>query len=200
MGYEKARATRSFLLHCRKAVQIAYGKPPDPLPKIWYNPSVTEAKKVFKSWKDGFAVDIETISLDDRRMQSVAASGDWSEAMVWSLVDSRILKRLGPLKRELAGPKRKVFQNGDFDVPILRGAGYVIPNETIWDTMIENQLMFPDEPVNLSYLTSLVTDVEAWKHLRPEGGKTLLFYNALDACYDWRVYVGAEESYKEFEQ
>lgn len=193
VGYEEARAARSFLIHVKKAVDIAFGKKPDPLPKILYNPPAGEAGGVFRRWKDGFAIDIETPSLTDHRILSIAVSGHEFEAMVWSL-EGR--PALGPLRKYLRNDVTKVFQNGEFDLPILEKNGFKITKSSCWDTMIENAILFPDEPVNLSFLTSLASDVEAWKHLR-EGN--LLFYNALDACYDWRVYVSTLEAYEEFE-
>lgn len=199
-GDSKAKVTRGFLLHCRKAAQIALGKKPDPLPKFHYNPAPRTQQRIFKRWEDGFAFDIETPSLDDHRILAFAACGSPDEVMVWSLEDSRILKKLNPLRKALKDPKtRVVFQNADFDVPILRQASYEIPDECIWDTMIENQILFPDEPVNLSYLTSLVKDQEAWKHMRALGGEELLFYNGLDAWNTWDVYLGALEAYEDFE-
>jgi hypothetical protein len=192
----KARVTRSFLLHVEKAVKIALGKKPDALPTIHYNPTGKESEEVFKRWEDGFACDIECPSLTDHRILSLAVSGDWDEAMVWDLEHPSTRKKLGPLKRRLLNGTRKVFHNGDFDIPILEKNGFPLNKESCWDTMIEASILFPDEPVNLSFCTSLATDVEAWKHLR---GDRLLFYNSLDACYDWRVYLMADETYKEYE-
>lgn len=195
-GDSKARVTRSFLLHTEKAVKIAAGKKADAPPTIMENPTATESEKVFKKWKDGFACDIETPSLTDHRIISLAVSGAWNRAMVWDMEHPATRKKLGPLKRFLKNGVRKVFHNGDFDIPILDKHGLTVNHRACWDTMIEASILFPDEPVNLSFCVSLATDVEAWKHLR---GDRILFYNALDACYDWRAYLMADESYKEYE-
>jgi hypothetical protein len=197
VGYEPAKSARAFFHHVEKAVKAALGEPEDGPPEILYNPSAAEAEKVFRSWKDGFACDIETPSLTDHRILSIAVSGDWDLAMAWDLRVPGRKRGMGPLKRYLANGVRKVFQNGDFDIPILDRHGYPVRKESCWDTMLESQMLNPDEPVNLSFLTSMACDVEAWKHLR---GPDLLFYNALDACYDWRVYVATQDQYEEFEQ
>lgn len=197
-GDTKAKVTRSFLLHVEKAVRIAAGKKADKPPKIIENPSSAESEEVFKGWKeDGFAVDVECPSLTDHRLLSLAVSGEWDLAMVWDMEHPSTKRKLGALRKYLKNGVRKVFQNGEFDISVLEKNGFEINRSSCWDTMIENAILFPDEPVNLSFLTSLATDVEAWKHLR---GDRLLFYNALDANYDWRVYLQAEESYKEHEQ
>lgn len=193
----KAKVTRSFLKHVEKAVRVAAGGKRDSYPKVIENPTGQEAEKIFKRWPDGFAVDIETPSLVEHRILSLAVSGDWDEAMVWDMQHPGTKKKLAPLRKYLKNGVRKVFQNGEFDITILEKNGFKINHESCWDTMIENAILYPDEPVNLSFLTSLVTDVEAWKHLR---GDRLLFYNALDACFTWRVYLGADESYKEYER
>lgn len=197
IGYDPAKSVRSFFIHCKRAVKIAEGKTEDGPPEVLINPSIKEAEEVFKTWKDGFACDIETVSLKDHRMLSIAVSGEWDLAMVWSLRGPGRKRGLSPLKRRLANGVRKVFQNGDFDIPILDKSGFHVKHESCWDTMLENQFLHPDELVNLSYLAALATDVEAWKHLR---GESLLFYNGLDACYTFRVYVMALDQYKEFEE
>jgi hypothetical protein len=197
VGYDPAKSRRSFMLHVRKAVRIALGQKEERLPDILYNPSVREAKEVFESWEDGFACDIETISLKDHRMLSIAVSGEIDLAMVWDLRDVKTRKLLKPLRAALQATKRIVWQNGEFDIPILQKHGYKVNLKVCWDTMVENQILWPDEPVNLSFLGSMHTDMEAWKHLR---GTRLLFYNALDANVDWKIYVGSDEHYEEYEE
>lgn len=185
------------MLHVRKAVRIALGQKEERLPDIIYNPSVKEADQVFTTWQDGFACDIETPSLQDHRMLSIAVSGEIDLAMVWDLRDPKTRPLMKSLRSHLMGDRRIVWQNGDFDIPILQKHGYKVNLDVCWDTMIENQLLWPDEPVNLSFLGSMHTDMQAWKHLR---GSRLLFYNALDANVDWKTYVGSDEHYEEYEQ
>ena len=202
-AYDPTRHTRSFLLHCEKAVDAALGKKPDEPPKVHYNPSAKLASSVFARWLDGFACDIETPSLEDHRMLSLAVSGDWNEAMVWDLASPGIKGKLTPLRTALrnrrnGGTKKIVWQNGEFDIPIMTKWGWKIDLDSCWDTMIENAILFPDEPVNLNFLVSLVCDAEAWKHMRT--GSELLFYNALDACYTFRVYLEGDKHYAEYEK
>lgn len=183
---DKSRTIRSFLHHCSKAVAIAKGKRPDKLPTILYNPTQAVAKKLLASW-DGFTVDIETVSVKDTSMKSIAA-GQGDIVLVWSIQDPRAKTRLKPLMEAIASRKRKVFQNAEFDVGVLVDNGWEIPLDTIWDTMLENQMLFPDELVNLSFLASMVTDIEAWKHIRASDPSQLLFYNALDVWTTEKVY------------
>jgi DNA polymerase I-like protein with 3'-5' exonuclease and polymerase domains len=86
-----------------------------------------------------------------------------------------------------------VLQNADFDVNVLRENGWTIKDEVIWDTMLEHQIYFPDEPVNLSFLSSLVNDVSAWKHLRASDPQKLMYYNVLDAWQTDVVYTTPQD-------
>lgn len=189
----KAKAARSFLLHLEKAVNAALGKRRDPDPKVLFNPPEADAKRAFSKWK-GFAVDIETPSTASTRILSVAASGERNLALVWDL-EGRT-QRIRSLEEALdSSSKVKIFQNGEFDIVRLEKAGYKVRKEArgkilCWDTMIEMQILHPDEPANLSYLVSLACDVEAWKHRRKtDDRREFLKYNALDANYDFRVYA-----------
>lgn len=188
----KAKAARSFLVHLRKAVEAALGKPPDPPPKVLYNPTAEESEKRFRKWKR-FAIDIETPSTTSSKILSVAVSGNRKVGMVWDL--QRPYPELGPFREALLSEKEKIFQNGEFDIQRLERNGFNIRKVSrkgrnlIWDTMIEMQILHPDEPANLSYLVSMACDVEAWKHTRKtDSRKKFLLYNALDAVYDFRVY------------
>ncbi len=164
---------------------MARGKKRDKLPTVIRNPSPAEARALFKKWKDGFSFDIETPSLEDTRMLSIAVSGERYKAMVWDLTMPRVQKLLGPLEKEMASGKLKLVQNGDFDIRIMQKHGWVIKEDACWDLMIENAMRFPDEPVNLSFVTSMTCDIEAWKHQRRGD---LLFYNGQDACNTWHDY------------
>lgn len=191
MMRQKTRTARSFLVHLEKVVEAALGKPLDSPPKILFNPSPKEASHVFQKWK-AFALDIETPSTTSDRILSIAASGEKKLAMVWDLRKRNAA--LGPLREALLSEKLKVFQNGEFDITRLERNGFKVRKERkgknlIWDTMIEMQILHPDEPANLSYLASLACDVEAWKHLRKtEDSRQFLTYNALDANYDFRIW------------
>ena len=99
-SYDPAKSRRSFMLHIRKAVRIALGQKAERLPDILYNPSVKEADQVFTTWQDGFACDIETPSLKDHRMLSVAVSGEIDLAMVWDLRDVKTRKLMKSLKQQ----------------------------------------------------------------------------------------------------
>lgn len=186
-----ARGARSFLFHVEKAVNIALGQDPTPLPEILKDPAPRTAREVFRSWTEGWAVDVETPSLDDRKLLSVAVCGSPDLAMVWNCASP---KRLGPLREALKSPVRKVVQNGDFDINVFLDCGFECDPETFWDTMIEAQIQHSDEPVNLSFLASIACDTESWKWQR-EGD--LFFYNAIDAWTDWLVYLDNQRRYGE---
>ena len=184
---DMARGARSFLLHVEKAVNIALGKEEDPLPQILMNPPVKRAREVFKSWQDGWAVDVETPSLTEFRLLSVAVCGSPKLAMVWT--DP---KKFGPLRGALKTKVRKVVQNGDFDINVLLSCGLECDPETFWDTMIEGAILHPDEPVNLSFLASMATDTHSWKYRR-DGD--LAAYNAIDAWTTWMIYLNNQRGY-----
>ncbi len=184
---DMARGARSFLIHVKKAVDIALGKKEDKLPKILVDPPAPEARKVFKSWKDGWAVDVETPSLTEFKLLSVAVCGSPDLAMVWTNP-----KKMGALRAALKSKVRKVVQNGDFDIGVFQACGFELDPETFWDTMIEGAILHPDEPVNLSFLASCACDTHAWKFQR-EGN--LYEYNAIDAWTTWMIYLDNQRSY-----
>lgn len=189
---DMARGGRSFLLHVQKAVEIALGKREDPLPEILKDPTEKKAKEVFKSWeKEGWAVDVETPDLKEYRLLSVAVCGSKDLAMVWNTTKPR---KLTALRAALAGPTRKIVQNGDFDINVFLACGFKTDPETYWDTMIEGAIMHPDEPVNLSFLASMATDIESWK-FRREGD--LFTYNVIDAWATWMIYLQNQKNYEE---
>lgn len=186
---DMARGGRSFLLHVEKAVEIALGKQPDKLPEMLIDPPPGEAKKIFKTWaKHGWAVDVETPSLTEFRLLSVAACGSPNLAMVWT--DPR---KMGPLRAALKSPARKIVQNGDFDIGVFQNCGFACDPETFWDTMIEGAILHPDEPVNLSFLASMACDTHAWKFHR-EGD--LYVYNGIDAWTTWMIYLSNQRGYE----
>lgn len=189
---DMARGARSFLLHVEKAVNIALGQSPTRLPAILKDPDAKTARKVFKDWEaEGWAVDVETPSLTEYRLLSVAACGSKDLAMVWNCQKP---SRLGEFRKALRSPVRKIVQNGDFDINVLLTCGFELDPETFWDTMIEAQIQHPDEPVNLSFLASMACDIESWKWQRESN---LFFYNALDAWTDWLIYLDNQERYDE---
>lgn len=188
---DMARGARSFLLHVEKAVEIALGKKPDPMPGILIDPGTETARKVFESWTEGWAIDVETPSLTEYRLLSVAVCGSPYMAMVWNCQRSQ---RLTALREALRSPVRKVVQNGDFDINVLKSCGFECDPETFWDTMIEAAIQHPDEPVNLSFLASMACDIESWKWYREQD---LFVYNVIDAWVTWCVYLKNQEVYNE---
>lgn len=189
MRYQ-AKAARSFLIHLGKAVEAALGKKADPPPKILFNPSLRESWRAFHRWKE-FAIDIETPSTTSDRILSIAVAGEGTLALVWDLQGKPLLSSF---RAALLSDRLKIFQNGEFDLLRLERNGFKVrklsgKKNLIWDTMIEGQILHPDEPANLSYLASIYCDVGAWKHTRKsEDRREFLRYNALDAIYTFRVW------------
>lgn len=188
---DMARGGRSFLIHVKKAVDIALGKKEDPLPKILVDPPAAEARKIFKSWTDGWAVDVETPSLTEFRLLSVAVCGSANLAMVWTNP-----KKMGALREALQSSGRKIVQNGDFDIGAFQTCGFTCDPETFYDTMIEGAILHPDEPVNLSFLASNACDTHCWKFHREDD---LYTYNAIDAWVTWMIYMDNQRGYDSVE-
>jgi DNA polymerase I-like protein with 3'-5' exonuclease and polymerase domains len=184
---DKNKCMRSFLIHIDTIVRVTQGKRPATPPKIIFNPTKMQAYEFFHYAKGVFALDIETISTTDTRILTIAVARK-RRALVWSLQDPRVKKRLQYLQEGILNATRVVMQNADFDVGGLRDNGWEIRDEVIWDTMLEHQIYFPDEPVNLSFLSSLANDVPAWKHLRSSDPAKLMEYNAWDAWQTDVVY------------
>jgi uracil-DNA glycosylase len=67
------------------------------------------------------------------------------------------------VKKALAAPCEKVFQNGLFDMSRLwRGYGIPVHN-ALHDTMLLHHAIMPESPKSLDYLGSVYTDESAWK-------------------------------------
>ena len=184
---DKNRTMRSFLIHVDTIVGVAKGQKPAKPPKICYNPTQAEARAFFRYADGTFALDIESVSLTDTRILTIAVARR-RRACVWSLQDPRMKRRLVDLQVGILAAKRIIMQNADFDVNVLRDNGWTLDNDVIWDTMLEHQIYFPDEPVNLSFLSSLANDVVAWKHLRSTDPSQLMYYNVRDAWQTDVVY------------
>jgi DNA polymerase I-like protein with 3'-5' exonuclease and polymerase domains len=98
-----------------------------------------------------------------------------------------------------------VYQNGLYDVPILRAWGFN-PNY-VDDTMILAHHIYPDFPKTLDFLTSIYTDMEYYKDdvksientFDPSVLKdTLYLYNAKDALATYLIYQEQLKEAKEF--
>lgn len=183
--------SRSFLVHLAKAAMVARGKRRDPMPRVIVNPDPAEVRKSLAKWSS-FAFDTETPTVIDTRILSLAISGERMLAYVWAFETGIPRANVAPVIEAFKSDRLvKVAQNGEFDIPRLEKNGFKITkvapdgSPLIWDTMIDAQILHPDEPANLSFLVSMALDVEAWKHERKRG---LYHYNGLDANYTWRIY------------
>lgn len=67
------------------------------------------------------------------------------------------------VKRVLAGPTEKVFQNGLYDMHRLWRTYGIIARNPVHDTMLLHHALQPESPKGLDYLGSIYTDEAAWK-------------------------------------
>ena len=93
---------------------------------------------------------------------------------------------------------RKIAQNAQYDMTILRDK-YGINVQNLWlDTMIAFHSLYPELPKALAFLTSIYTDVPYYKYYRTTNSMDAFFtYNATDAIV---TYECAMKIYKEMEE
>jgi hypothetical protein len=66
------------------------------------------------------------------------------------------------VKRELAGPVRKIFQNGLYDLGYFMRMGFRV-NNCVDDTMLRHHALYAELPKSLGFLGSIYADGGAWK-------------------------------------
>ena len=93
---------------------------------------------------------------------------------------------------------RKIAQNAQYDMTILRDK-YGIRVQGLWlDTMIAFHAVYPELPKSLAFLTSIYTDVPYYKYYRTTNSMDAFFrYNATDAVV---TYECAMKIHKELEE
>jgi DNA polymerase-1 len=103
------------------------------------------------------------------------------------------------IKEVLENPEiKKIAQNAQYDMTILRDK-YHINVKGLWlDTMIAFHSIYPELPKSLAFLTSIYTDVPYYKYYRTTNNMDDFFrYNATDAIV---TYECAMKIYKEMEE
>lgn len=86
----------------------------------------------------------------------------------------------------LAGPAKKIFQNGCFDIRKFAELGFEVAN--IWvDTLLAHHLLRPELPHGLDFICSIYSlepyykeEGKTWSHTMPE--EQLWIYNCKDCC------------------
>lgn len=77
------------------------------------------------------------------------------------------------VRKILASPAKKVFQNGLYDISFLwRGYGIPVVNADE-DTMLLHHALQPESPKGLDFLGSVYTNEQSWKLMRARGKTTI---------------------------
>lgn len=94
---------------------------------------------------------------------------------------------------------KKIAQNAQYDMTILRDK-YNIHVQNLWlDTMIAFHSIYPELPKSLATLTSLYTDVNFYKYQRmTKDMDEFSRYNAMDAAVTYECAMKIYEEMKEF--
>lgn len=107
----------------------------------------------------------------------------------WS--DGDLPKAIQALNWILAGPSKKIFQNGFFDVPILEGHGFTV-SSWMFDTMLAHHLLYAELPHGLDFIASVHTnvpyykdDVKGYQGLVNLPDEQLRKYNCKDCLVTW---------------
>lgn len=91
------------------------------------------------------------------------------------------------IEHVLANAALRIAHNIQFDEPVLRRHGIIVP-EPWWDTMLAAQLLEPDLPKALASVAPLFLRTTPWKHLAQERGFADPFYSAKDAFIERKLY------------
>lgn len=74
-------------------------------------------------------------------------------------------------------PKKLVYQNAAYDIPVLYRNNGILHNNLYMDTMIAAHVLWPESKRSLGFLASICLDIPAWKHT---SGSSPGLYNAQD--------------------
>lgn len=104
-----------------------------------------------------------------------------NEFILWKEIDNVLQKR------------RIIFHNGSYDaVVLMNNNGICCKNFTI-DTLVAAHICWPECPRSLSYLSSILLDVPAWKSTSQSEP---LLYNCADAANTWGIWQVMEAELK----
>lgn len=88
-----------------------------------------------------------------------------------------------------------------FDTHFLEALGFTICLGKCEDTMLRHQLLWPELPHKLQFLTKQYTRQPYYKDegkgWSPKNKKALMHYNTLDATVTYEVYLGQDEEFKD---
>ena len=91
-------------------------------------------------------------------------------------------------------PKRLVYQNAAYDIPVLYRNNGILHTNLYMDTMIAAHVLWPESKRSLGFLASICLDVSAWKHTSRQSPG---LYNAQDCT---STYAIAEVLEKELDR
>src|SRR5262249_16222610 len=74
----------------------------------------------------------------------------------------------GMIRRALASPIAKIFQNGLYDLQYIWGKMGFIVNNCKEDTMLLPHAIFPEMPKGIGFLGSIYTNEASWKMMRED--------------------------------
>lgn len=156
-----------------------------PQRKVYIEPSLTDLDWFFNYHvvkSKLIAPDIETVG---RQISCIGFGTDAETAIVVPFIDNRKesgsywetladeVKAWEWVRKVLATPQPKVFQNGVYDVNFLwRGYGIPVTNFAE-DTMLLHHALQPESPKGLGYLGSVYTNESSWKLLGRKATKTI---------------------------
>lgn len=86
-----------------------------------------------------------------------------------------------------------IYHNAVYDLPVLFLRNGIVTNDLYMDTLVAAHILWPELPKSLEYVTSILLDVPAWKHLSEKAPGE---YNALDALNTKAISVIMENLLK----
>jgi len=175
-----------------KLIEVLRGIPNEEEPRVIRCKSERALIEVTGGWTD-FACDLET----PRGNTDTVYTAAFSNGDVSAVIDFQWGARMSWVQAVFDATRGVyIFQNGAFDMRVLRDHGVTFDWSRTFDTMIAGHVMDPDGFVALANLAALYLDVCGWKHKDEED---LIRYNACDAAYTYRIYVRLKELLKEYE-
>lgn len=142
--------------------------------EVLIQPSLAEIVEWFKRPATMYAVDIET---KNKQITCIGFARSRSDAISIPFVDETksgnsfwpdIYAELAAwrqVRKALAGPQAKLFQNGLYDLQYLARMGFKVMN-CLHDTMLLHHSLYPELPKGLGFLGSIYSNEAAWKIMR----------------------------------
>lgn len=189
------------------------------LPKrsITLQPSYPELIDILESYKNATYLgnDIETIRAGrgslyygqfPGHLYTIALAPAKDEAVAFAVWDyepgqvSTIFRRLQELFTSVSQIGQNFFT---FDSHYYEAYGLTFDYSKVYDTMLRHQILWPELPHKLQFLTKQYTRQPYYKDegkgWSPKHKKAFLHYNALDAMVTHEVWLGQEEEFKDRE-